>query len=721
MAFHDPQLTAMAAQGLVKILQRVSRRFSAAVALMGLLVLLGWWFKIDWLKSVIPGLPVMKPVVAVGFVMAGLALWWDGRSPTSLHRRSPVPWLAIACLGLGLWGLVIEWVLYQSHFNGSTFPSRFQVDRLPENTALIFVCFGTALLLLRRQRYRWGQSLALVMFYVAFAGFLGYLYDVRLLYGLGSLTAMALHTSLAFMVLAIALLLRHPHRGIATLLTAQHAGGKMVRRVLLTIIATPTLLCGFILWGARQGWYSAELSVVLLCLLTVLLLSLLTWWHGSLLEESDYYASRDNLTGLFNRRYFEKYLSTQTVLCRRQRHLIGLLFIDIDRFKRINDVLGHHLGDQLLIAIGERLQSGLPPFGLLARWGADEFIVLLPRILNLEEAAAIAYSLQAVLALPFTLEQQQIGITASFGVAIFPEDGEDYIGLLQKADLALYEAKKQGRNNLQVYSSTFSESAAASLKLENSLLKALDLEEFSLHYQPQINLQTGTITGFEALLRWFSPELGQVSPEQFIPVAEESGLIQPMGEWVMRQVCQQGMAWYQQGILTVPLGVNVSVRQFHHLGFLSLVDHILAETALPPALLEIEVTETTAMRDIECVQAKLYQLEDAGVSLAIDDFGTGFSSLAYLQHFPLHRLKIDRSFIHGMAQDPTAQGIVRSIVELGHNLSLRVIAEGVETREQMHLLNQVGCDEAQGFYFARPMSANETTTFLQRVSPFDAR
>lgn len=710
----------MAAQGLVKALQKVSRRFSAFVALTGLVVLLGWWFEIDWLKSVIPGLPVMKPLVAIGFVLAGLALWWDGRSPTAFSRRSPVTWLAIACLSLGLGGLVVEWVLYQSHANGVAIASLFRVDRLPENTALNFFCFGTSLLLLRQQRYRWGQSLGIIIFYVAFAGFLGYLYDVRLLYGLGSLTAMALHTSLAFMVLAIALLLRHPHHGIVALLTAQHAGGKMVRRVLLTIIVVPVMLCGLILWGERQGWYSDGLSAVLLCLLTILLLSLLTWWHGNLLEESDYYASRDNLTGLFNRRYFEKILSTQTLICRRQRHLIGLLFIDIDRFKRINDVLGHHLGDQLLIAIGERLQSALAPTGLLARWGADEFIVLLPRIVNLEEAAAIAQNLQVVLASPFTLERQQIGITASFGVAIFPEDGEDYIGLLQKADLALYEAKKQGRNNLQVYSSIFSESAAESLKLENGLLKALELGELSLHYQPQINLQTGAIAGFEALLRWFSPELGHVSPGQFIPVAEESGLIQPIGEWVMRQVCRQGWEWHQQGILQVPLGVNVSVRQFHHLGFLNLVDQVLAETALPPDLLEIEVTETTAMRDIECVQAKLYQLEDMGVGLAIDDFGTGFSSMAYLQHFPLHRLKIDRSFIHGMAKDPTAQGI-RSVVELGHNLAMRVVAEGVETREQANFLNQMGCDEAQGYYFARPMPVDETTHFLQRVSQFDSR
>jgi len=272
-----------------------------------------------------------------------------------------------------------------------------------------------------------------------------------------------------------------------------------------------------------------------------------------------------------------------------------------------------------------------------------------------------------------------------------------------------------------VYSSTFSESAAESLKLENSLLKALELGEFSLHYQPQISLQTGKITGFEALLRWLSPELGQVSPEQFIPVAEESGLIQPIGEWVMREVCRQGKEWHRQGILQVPLGVNVSVRQFHHLGFLSLVDQILAATALPPALLEIEMTETTAMRDIECVQAKLYQLEDIGVGLAIDDFGTGFSSLAYLQHFPLHRLKIDRSFVHGMARDSTAQGIVRSVVEFGHNLTMRIVAEGVETREQANFLRQIGCDEAQGFYFARPMPVHETTALLEQVSPSDAR
>ncbi|PSN15021.1 hypothetical protein C7293_09075 [filamentous cyanobacterium CCT1] len=707
-------------------LKQLSRYICLVVILIAVGVLMGWGLAIPWLKSGLPGLPAMRPNTALGFLLAGAALWLEVDVRSSERRYA---WqtslslgLALACFGLGSINLLEFLLGWDTGLGHWLFPwwaeqlNSVSRGRLAPNTALSFVLFGGSIWLLYRRRYRGAQVMALGMFYVALVGFLGYLYDVETLYGLGSYSTMSLPTSGAFLLLAAAVLLRYPNRGMVAILTADHAGGALVRRLVLAVGLVPVMLCGLILIGKRQGLYSSDFGVVLLCVLVVLLLSLVTWWSGLLLEQSDYYVSFDTLTGLPNRRRFEQQLSQWMVYCRQQHQLLCVLFLDIDRFKYVNDVLGHDLGDELLIHVSRRLQSLMPEKGLLARWGGDEFILLLPKIEDLAAGVALAEAILTSLMLPFQLQNHYLNISVSLGVAIFPEDGEDLRALLQKADLALFEAKGQGRNTYQIYSQVFSERVSEALQLENALVKALEREEFSLHYQPKISLATGQLTGLEALLRWDSPELGRVSPGRIIPVAEETGLIVNIGAWVLREACRQAKVWQSEGLLSVPIAVNISVLQLHQANLLAQLKQLLNEFELSPSLLELEITETAAMQDVDYAQARLHQLSDLGIGLSLDDFGTGFSSLAYLSRFPLKVLKIDRAFITSITTSATAQAIARSIIELGHGLGMRVLAEGVETKQQLAYLRSVGCDEVQGYIFYRPMPAAQVAEVLPKVS-----
>ncbi|MBE9138947.1 EAL domain-containing protein [Nodosilinea sp. LEGE 07088] len=668
----------------------------------------------------------MTPNTALGLLLAGVAFWLETDKQSQGRRYA---WqtsfslgLALVCLGLGSVNLLEFFLHWDTGLGERLFPQwAAQVNpvsrgRLAPNTALNFILFSGSMWLLYRRQYHRAQVMALGMFYIALVGFLGYLYDVEPLYGLGSYSTMSLPTSGAFLLLALAVLLRYPDRGIVAILKADHAGGALVRRLVLAVGLVPITLCGLILMGQRQGLYSSDFGVVLLCVSVVLMLSLVTWWSGQVLEQSDYYVSFDTLTGLPNRRRFEQQLSQWMGYCRQHNHLLCVLFLDIDRFKYINDVLGHDLGDTLLVHIGQRLQQLTPQGSLLARWGGDEFILLLPRIHDLAAGVAMAEVILASLKLPFQLQTHNLNISASLGVAIFPEDGEDLRALLQKADLALFEAKSQGRNTYQVYSQVFSERVRATLQLENALIKALEQEEFSLYYQPKISLATGQVTGLEALLRWDSPELGRLSPGHFIPIAEETGLIVTMGAWVLRESCRQSQVWRRAGLLSVPIAVNLSVLQLYQADLLAQLEQLLATFDLPPSLLELEITETAAMQDVDYAQARLHQLTDLGLSLSLDDFGTGFSSLAYLSRFPLKVLKIDRAFIAPLSTSPTAQAIARSIIELGHGLGMRVLAEGVETDDQLAYLRAIGCDEVQGYLFQPPMPAIQAEEFLQRVA-----
>lgn len=430
-----------------------------------------------------------------------------------------------------------------------------------------------------------------------------------------------------------------------------------------------------------------------------------------------YQAFHDLLTGLPNRTLFNDRLPLALSQAHRSNTILAVMFLDLDRFKIINDTLGHAIGDQLLQEVAYRLSRCLREGDTVSRWGGDEFTLLLPQINTSEDASKIAQRLIEALRPTFELSGHTLHISSSIGVALYPHDGEDAQTLLKNADAALYRAKDQGRNGYQFYTPAINSKASELLALENSLHDALERQEFIIYYQPQINLLTNEITQMEALVRWQHPSLGFVSPAVFIPLAEENGLIVPIGEWVLRNACAQHRRWKDLGLPSLRIAVNLSARQFHQQRLLETVSQILAEVALDPADLELEIAETTAMQDVNFTAALLHQLRTMGVHIAVDDFGTGYSALSYLKKFPLNTIKIDQSFIQDLTTDERDSAIVAAVIALGRGLNLNVVAEGVETQAQLAILRSLGCEEMQGYLFSQPMPATQATHFLQTYQP----
>ena len=420
-------------------------------------------------------------------------------------------------------------------------------------------------------------------------------------------------------------------------------------------------------------------------------------------EEIRRLAFYDSLTRLPNRSLFHERLAHSIHRSRIDGGMTALLFLDLDRFKDINDTLGHACGDQLLVAVAERLGGGLRPSDFLARLGGDEFVFLVTGLRDKKSAASLAHSILEMFNTPFEIDDKELFISTSIGIALSPEDGDDGDTLLTHADMALYAAKEQGRNAFSFFSEELNREARERRHLEGSLLRAMANDEFFLEYQPQIELRTGRVFSFEALVRWRHPEDGLILPSRFIPVAEETGLIRRLGEWVLRTACLQCLQWQKPGHPPVRVAVNVSGHQFNQPGFIEMLDRVLEETGLDPELLELELTESSLMAGAQETIMTLIDLKVRGMHLAIDDFGTGYSSLSYLKHFPIDRLKIDRSFVRDIVMDLDDRAIVEAIIAMAHSLGLRVLAEGVETEDELELLKERGCDEVQGFYFAHPL------------------
>lgn len=429
-------------------------------------------------------------------------------------------------------------------------------------------------------------------------------------------------------------------------------------------------------------------------------------------EMLQHQASHDRLTGLPNRMLFEDRLSLALAHTHRYGEMLAVVFLDLDSFKTINDTLGHAVGDQLLQSVAERLTGCLRSGDILARWGGDEFTLLLSPISRAEDTAKIATEILDTLNAPLQFNGQELHIKASLGIALAPYDGEDTDTLLKNADAAMYRAKQKGRNNYQLYTSAIGTKAQERLVLENNLYKALERQEFQLYYQPQIDLQTGEIVGMEALIRWQSQESGFISPSQFIPIAEEMGLISPIGEWVLWTACAQNRTWQSLGFPPVRMAVNLSARQFQQKNLVNTIAQVLESTKLEPRYLELEITESIAMQDIPLTISVLRTLRSMGIQIAIDDFGTGYSSLSSLKHFPLDKLKIDQSFIRELVTDSFDAAIVTALVTLGHGLKLEVIAEGVETQEQLSFLQSAKCDGVQGYFLSRPLPAEVATNLF---------
>jgi diguanylate cyclase (GGDEF)-like protein len=423
-------------------------------------------------------------------------------------------------------------------------------------------------------------------------------------------------------------------------------------------------------------------------------------------------AYHDSLTGLPNRALLEDRLAIALARAKRSGQTLAVIFLDLDEFKLINDTLGHSIGDELLRGAAERLKVLVRDGDTVARVGGDEFVLLLTDVEGVDDVVEVAERVGRSLKEPYRVARLELTVTSSAGISFFPADGEDATALLRNADTAMYRAKDEGRDNFQLYTSGMGEQVRKRLTLENELRRAIDHDQLVLHYQPIVDIRSGEISTCEALVRWQHPERGLVPPIEFIGVAEKAGLITALSEWVMRSACLQHNAWQDAGLCPVPIAVNISSHRFQYTGFGEMTRRILSETSLDPRNLHLEITEGVLMEDVDRAAMVLKGLRDLGMHISIDDFGTGYSSLSYLRHLPIDVLKIDMSFVSGITSNREDQAIVRAIIALARSLRLKVIAEGVETREQLHFLRDEGCDLAQGFLFARPMPAPDFATLI---------
>ncbi|WP_305043951.1 putative bifunctional diguanylate cyclase/phosphodiesterase [Geoalkalibacter sp.] len=427
----------------------------------------------------------------------------------------------------------------------------------------------------------------------------------------------------------------------------------------------------------------------------------------------EHQATHDDLTGLANRALLHDRLEQAIHQARRSGRLVAVLLLDLDRFKLVNDSLGHAVGDKMLCQVGERLRKSVREVDTVARLGGDEFVILLTEICDIDDVGQVAAKILRHLGEPLALDGREISIGASLGLSIYPRDASDGATLIRNADIAMYRAKQEG-GSFSFYANEMNLRLLETLELESALRQALDRRQFCLHYQPKVGLTSGRVLGCEALIRWQHPQRGMISPAEFIPLAEETGLIVPIGHWALREACRQTRQWLEQGLSPRNVAVNLSARQFRKGDLVDVVRQVLAENALDPDLLELELTESMIMDDPVGAEQTMRRLKNLGVGLSLDDFGTGYSSLNYLRRFPVDSLKIDRSFIADVVSDPSGSSVVTSVISIAHNLGLSAIAEGVETSDQLDFLVDNGCDMLQGYIFSKPMPADEYAELLRR-------
>lgn len=434
--------------------------------------------------------------------------------------------------------------------------------------------------------------------------------------------------------------------------------------------------------------------------------------HQKTQEQIKYIAYHDTLTGLPNRNLLNELLVHSITLAERNNKCMAVLFLDIDGFKMINDSKGHGMGDQILQEVAERLLKTLRKSDVIARHGGDEFIVIIEELDNCSGVELIANKIINCFQEPFHLENQDYFLTTSVGVAVYPADGQTPDMLIKNADIAMYKAKENGKNQYLFCTPVMKDVANETMELSTNLYRAIEKNELELYYQPQLSCHNNQIMGVEALIRWRHPVMGLISPAKFIPIAEKTGLILPIGEWVLRTACQQNKKWQEQGLPKIRMGVNLSLRQFHNNDLLNLVESVLKETKLAPQYLELEITETIAMKEKSYIINTLNAFRQIGVSIAIDDFGTEYSSLSYLKHLPVDRLKVAMQFIRGIGIDHKDEALAKGIIVLAKSIGMNVIAEGVETKEQLEFLKNHNCDEIQGYYFFKPLAEAEMTKLL---------
>jgi diguanylate cyclase (GGDEF)-like protein/PAS domain S-box-containing protein len=429
-------------------------------------------------------------------------------------------------------------------------------------------------------------------------------------------------------------------------------------------------------------------------------------------QKMSHLAQYDYLTDLPNRLLLNDRLSQAISAAHRHQQPLAVLYLDVDRFKHVNDSLGHLIGDKLLLSISNRLVASVRSSDTISRQGGDEFVILLSSIAHAEDAALSAHKILSAARMPYRVDEHDLQITVSIGIGIYPDDGADAETLVKNADIAMLSAKDNGRNNYQFFKPTMNEHALERQSIEGSLRHALDRSEFVLHYQPKLDLETESLTGAEALIRWHQPQRGTIFPVDFIPIAERCGYIVPIGRWVLREACRQRRIWLDAHLAPIPIAINISAVELRSKNFVEHVRDILQETGLESRYLEFELTETAFMQDPQSTIAVLRALKDIGVQLTLDDFGTGYSSLSYLKRFPIDALKIDKTFVRGLCTDSDDSKLVSAVINLGNSFHLQVIAEGIETRDQFLALRGQNCAEGQGYYFEKPIAAGEFAKLL---------
>jgi diguanylate cyclase (GGDEF)-like protein len=482
----------------------------------------------------------------------------------------------------------------------------------------------------------------------------------------------------------------------------QLAPARQTRRYYLWLAAAGSLLT--LLAAGLLGWFSHQLEVSRRRAVREQLA------HA---ERIEYLAYHDGLTSLPNRNLFSRILGDSLEAAHQQHTRIAVLFLDLDRFKQINDTLGHEVGDGLLQEVARRLKDCLRDTDTVARLGGDEFVILMPQVQELQQVAAVAQKILAAAARPFALLGQEFRITTSIGISLYPQDGLDEQTLMKNADIAMYQAKDEGKNTHRFYSEDLNANSLERLALESSLRRALERSEFELCYQTKRDVRSGRITGMEALLRWHHPDLGVIAPLHFIPVADETGLIVPIGKWVLKTACLQNVSWQQDGLPRLNMAVNLTTRQFEDDRLLLDLQEALAGSGMDPGLLELEITESLLMHDVDKNLKIISAIKALGVRIAIDDFGVGYSSLSTLQQFPLDTIKIDRSFIRDVTSQVEDKALTQAVIDMGRNLSLTVVAQGVETKEQADYLRENACDEFQGYYVDKPLPADQVAELLR--------